>query len=202
MDADRVRDAVRELMLALGEDPAEPRLVATPARSATAWVELLSGSDEDPVAPMSGIAAEEGFGEQVIALRDIAFRSVCEHHLLPFDGVAHLMYRSSGPVSGLGSFIRSIDVLSSRLQLQERLTDQIADAIVEAIAPIGLVVVLVARHGCVSDRGARSIAARTTTIASRGSFSGREEAAAASLLLAPHSPGTPINTTSRSKEDA
>ncbi|THG29924.1 GTP cyclohydrolase I [Naasia lichenicola] len=184
-DLERVAAAVRELLAALGEDVDRPELGATPVRSAQSWAELLSGRDADPVAPLIPLPGEESFSGQAVALRNIAFRSVCEHHLLPFDGVIHLMYRPSGAVAGLGSFIRTIEALSSRLQLQERLTEQIADAIEAALAPEGILVVAHARHGCVSDRGVRDVGARTMTIASRGSYSGSAEASAAALLLLP-----------------
>lgn len=186
MDHDRVRAAVRELLLALGEDADRLGLIETPTRMAAAWGELLAGRDEDPLVHLTALTSIESFAGQVVSLRDIAFRSVCEHHLLPFDGTVHLMYRSSGPVAGLSSFVRTIETLSSRLQLQERLSEQIADAITEGIAPEGVIVVLVARHGCVSDRGVRQSVARTMTIASRGSYSGQNETAAAALLLGAH----------------
>jgi GTP cyclohydrolase I len=186
MDPDRVRAAVRELLIALGEDADRPDLIETPARTAAAWGELLGGRDEDPLVHLTALPAIESFAGQVVSLRDISFRSVCEHHLLPFDGSVHLMYRSSGPVAGLSSFVRAIETLSSRLQLQERLSQQIANVITEGIAPDGVIVVVVARHGCVSDRGVRQAVARTVTIASRGSYSGPHETAAAALLLGPH----------------
>lgn len=185
MNYDRVRAAVRELLIALGEDADRPDLRETPARAATAWAELLGGRDEDPLVHIAAIPAVESFAGQVISLRDISFRSVCEHHLLPFHGSIHLMYRSSGAVAGLSSFVRAIETLSSRLQLQERLSEQIADVITTGIAPEGVIVVVVARHGCVSDRGVRQAEARTVTIASRGSYAGSNETAAAALLLAP-----------------
>jgi GTP cyclohydrolase I len=186
-DLERVTAAVRELLSALGEDVDSPDLNETPARTATSWIELLSGRGLEPTAPLTPLTGDESFAGQVVALRDIAFRSVCEHHLLPFDGIIHLMYRSSGPVAGLSSFIRAIDILSSRLQLQERLTQQIADAILNSLAPEGVVVVAIARHGCVSDRGVRDAAARTMTIASRGTYSGTAEISAATRLLLPDS---------------
>jgi len=185
MNSERVRAAVRELLLALGEDADRPDLRETPTRAAAAWQELLRGRREDPRLHMTALPASEIFTGQVISLRDISFRSVCEHHLLPFHGTAHLMYRSSGAVAGLSSFVHVIETLSSRLQLQERLTEQIADVIAEGIAPEGVIVVMVARHGCVSDRGVRQADARTVTIASRGTYAGPAEDAAAALLLAP-----------------
>lgn len=188
MDSERVRAAVRELLSALGEDVDRSGLIETPARTAATWRELLAGRDEDPLVHLQGFPAIETFAGQVISLRDISFRSVCEHHLLPFAGSVHLMYRSSGRVAGLSSFVRVIETLSSRLQLQERLSQQIADVITEGLAPDGVIVVLAARHGCVSDRGVRQETARTVTIAARGSYSGQHETAAAALLLGPHTP--------------
>lgn len=187
-DSERVTAAVRQLLTALGEDVDASDLSETPARTANSWIELLSGRGLDPRAPLTPLLGEESFAGQVVALRDIAFRSVCEHHLLPFDGVIHLMYRSSGPIAGLSSFIRAIDILSSRLQLQERLTQQIADAVLESLAPDGVLVLAVARHGCVSDRGVKDAAARTMTVASRGSYSGSAETSTATQLLLADSP--------------
>lgn len=183
MNSGRVRAAVRELLMALGEDPDRPDLAETPARAAAAWGELLGGRDVDPLVQVSPLPAVESFVGQVVSLRDISFRSVCEHHLLPFHGSVHVMYRSSGPVAGLSSFVRAIETLSSRLQLQERLSEQIADVINEGITPEGVIVVVIARHGCVSDRGVRQAVANTVTIASRGSYSSPNETAAAALLL-------------------
>jgi GTP cyclohydrolase I len=183
MNSSRVSAAVRELLIALGEDADRPDLSETPARAAAAWGELLGGRDEDPLTHITALPATDDFAGQVITLRDISFRSVCEHHLLPFHGTINLMYRSSGPVAGLSSFVRAIEALSSRLQLQERLTRQIADVITEGIAPEGVLVAVIARHGCVSDRGVRQANAQTTTIASRGSFAGPGENSAAALLL-------------------
>ena len=185
MNSDRVSAAVRELLLALGEDANRADLSETPTRAAAAWRELLSGRNEDPLVHMSALPASESFAGQVISLRDISFSSVCEHHLLPFQGSVHLMYRSSGTVAGLSSFVHAIETLASRLQLQERLTEQIAAVIAEGIAPDGVIVVVVARHGCVSDRGVHQANARTVTIASRGSYAGPHESAAAALLLTP-----------------
>ncbi len=185
MDSERVQDAVRELLAALGEDIDRPELLETPTRTAAAWHEMLAGRGQNPLAGLSALPEVESFAGQVIALRDISFRSVCEHHLLPFTGEVHLMYRSSGPVAGLSSFVRTIEILSSQLQLQERLTQQIVAAIDDALHPDGVIVAVVARHGCVSDRGVRQPTARTVTIASRGSYSGIPEDAAAALLLAP-----------------
>jgi GTP cyclohydrolase I len=182
---DHVRAAVRDLLTALGEDADSPELSETPSRAASAWRELLGGRGENALEHMTVLPTEESFAGQVISLRDITFRSVCEHHLLPFNGMVHLMYRSGGVVAGLSSFVRAIEALSSRLQLQERLTDEIADVIVRGIAPEGVVVVVVARHGCVSDRGVRQESARTVTVASRGSYVGKEESAAALLLAHP-----------------
>ena len=191
IQGDRIADAVRELLIALGEDVARPDLLETPARTAQSWAELVGGRGKDPVAPLVPLSTEESYAGQVVALRDIAFRSVCEHHLLPFDGAVHLMYTSSGPLAGLSSFIRTIDILASRLQLQERLTQQIADAVVSGLAPQGLLVVAVARHGCVSDRGVRDVNARTMTIASRGAYAGTAELTAALQLLLPAGDATP-----------
>jgi GTP cyclohydrolase I len=170
VNADAVERAIGALLVALGEDVSREGLRATPARAAAGWIELLDGVHRDPVSPLRPLSDEMGFAGQDISLDDVSFTSTCEHHLLPFGGTVRISYRSSGPVAGLSGFVRSIHALGSRLQLQERLTGQIADAIVEALDPEGVMVAVTARHGWVSDRGAKDRAARTTTVVARGCY--------------------------------
>jgi GTP cyclohydrolase I len=172
MDSKRIERAVRELLLAIGEDPARAGLVRTPERIALAYEEFFGGLAEDPLALLADAmpVGNDGPGEAVV-VRDISFRSICEHHLLPFLGVAHIAYLPSDRIVGLGRLPRVVDTLASRPQLQERLTEEIANAIERGLDARGVLVVLDAVHGCVSARGSRQEAASTLTLASRGELS-------------------------------
>jgi GTP cyclohydrolase I len=174
IDSPRIEAAVAELLAAIGEDPARPGLVATPRRVAEAYAEFFAGLDEDPLDALSDAAElEAGHDElgELVLLRDIDFRSICEHHLLPFMGVAHLAYAPATRIVGLGHLPRVVEILSSRPQLQERLGEQIATALDTGLSPRGVLVVLDAQHGCVTARGTRQVASTTVTVASRGTLS-------------------------------
>jgi len=184
IDVGRIEAAVAEILAAIGEDPSRDGLRRTPERVAATAVELFAGIDVDPATPLlqtQGFdGAVERFGE-LIALRGIAFRSVCEHHLLPFHGTASIVYRPAERIVGLGALTRVVEIAAARPQLQERLTEQIADALEHGLHPRGALVVLEAVHGCVSDRGPRQERAETVTLAARGDFAdpaGRAEAIA------------------------
>lgn len=189
VDRRRIEAAVTELLLAIGEDPEREGLEATPQRVADSYAEFFGGVGGDPLEPLretiptgTSAAGEQLTGETVI-VRDIAFRSVCEHHLLPFVGVAHVAYVPADAVVGLGRLPRVVDVLASRPQVQERLTEQIATAIDEGLRPHGVLVVLDASHQCVTTRGARQTASTTVTVASRGTLaSGSERAGVLALI--------------------
>ena len=174
IDTSRIAAAVGELLAAIGEDPARPGLIGTPARVAEAYGEFFAGVGADPLAPLADAAefapGDEALGELVV-LRDIAFRSMCEHHLLPFHGVAHLAYAPGERLVGLGRLPRVVEIIAARPQLQERLTEQIADALETGLAPAGVLVVVDAVHGCVTDRGPRQTGTSTVTVASRGRLS-------------------------------
>ncbi len=185
IDSERIEAAVVELLRAIGEDPSRPGLAQTPARIAASYAELFAGLDEDPLdhlAVSSAFDGEDSSGELVI-VRDIAFRSTCEHHLLPFTGVAHVAYAPGERIVGLGKLARVVETLSSRPQLQERLGDQIADAIERGLAPRGVLVVLDARHGCVTARGSRQAHSTTVTVASRGDLADAAERAGVLALI-------------------
>ena len=172
IDSGRIEAAARELLLAIGEDPARPGLASTPQRIAESYAEFFAGLDEDPLDHLRGAQefdAESAVGELVL-LRDIGFRSMCEHHLIPFVGVAHVAYIPRARIVGLGKLPRVVETLRSRPQLQERLTEEIADALDEGLDPLGVLVVLDAQHGCVSARGTRQVDSSTVTLASRGSL--------------------------------
>lgn len=183
IDSPRIEAAVAELLAAIGEDPARPGLTSTPRRVAEAYAEFFSGLDEDPLDHLRDATdlatADDELGELVL-LRDVDFRSICEHHLLPFTGVAHLAYAPGTRIVGLGRLPRVVETLASRPQLQERLGEQIAGAIETGLAPRGVLVVLDARHGCVTARGTRQVDSTTVTVASRGTLS--DPAAQAAVL--------------------
>jgi GTP cyclohydrolase I len=186
IDSGRIEAAVAELLAAIGEDASRPGLAATPTRVAEAYGEFFAGLEQDPLEPLRGayeyLAAPGELGELVL-LRDIRFRSICEHHLLPFTGVAHLAYLPGERIVGLGR-LPQLDILAARPQLQERLGEEIASAIDEGLIPRGVLVVLDARHGCVTSRGSRQVDSSTVTIASRGALSDPVERAEAMGLIA------------------
>jgi GTP cyclohydrolase IA len=185
-DAARVEAAVRELLAGIGEDPERDGLLETPARVARAYEELFSGLQQRPEDVLT-TTFDLGHDEMVL-VRDIEVFSYCEHHMLPFHGVAHIGYIPStdGRITGLSKLARLVDVFAHRLQVQERLTTQIADAMVEILEPRGVVVVLQCEHLCMSMRGIRKPGSRTVTSAVRGGFRDpATRAEAMSLMLGP-----------------
>ena len=171
IDTGRIEAAVAEILAAIGENPGRAGLVATPQRVAEAYRDFFSGLGVDPLDHLVD-SVELGVNElsELVLLRDIDFRSICEHHLLPFTGRAHLAYVPHKRVVGLGRLPRVVETLASRPQLQERLTEEIADALNAGLAPQGVLVVIDAVHGCVSARGARQAKSSTVTMATRGSL--------------------------------
>jgi GTP cyclohydrolase I len=186
VDADRIERAVRELLLAIGEDPDRPGLERTPQRVAEAYAEYFSGIGADPQVHLADTVAAGDTAAGVpatsdaVVLRDLAFRSVCEHHLLPFIGTAHVAYLPGDRLVGLGRIPAVIDTIASRPQLQERIAEEVADALVAGLDPRGVLVVIDAVHGCVTARGARQERSSTVTIASRGDLA--EPAARAEII--------------------
>ncbi|CAN5349429.1 GTP cyclohydrolase I FolE [soil metagenome] len=170
IDSGRIEAAVAEILAAIGENPARPGLASTPQRVAASYAEFFSGLGIDPVDHLRESVPTDGVGDLVL-MRDIRFRSTCEHHLLPFTGVAHLAYLPGDRVVGLGRLPLVVDTLASRPQLQERLGEEIADALQAGLAPRGVLVVLDAVHGCVAVRGSRQADSSTVTVASRGALS-------------------------------
>ena len=182
IDTGRIEAAVAEILAAIGEDAARPGLASTPQRVAQAYQDFFAGLDQDPLAHLADtVELKDGERGELVLLRDIEFRSICEHHLLPFLGVAHLAYVPRNRVVGLGKLPRVVETLASRPQLQERLTEEIADALEKGLDALGVVVVLDAVHGCVSARGVRQAKSSTVTMATRGSLS---EAAARTEIMA------------------
>ena len=186
VDRERVAALVRELLEAIGEDPDRPGLKLTPGRVAEAYAEFFAGVGEDAAAPLAHTIsvtrgpAPETLPSGAVMLRDIRFRSVCEHHLLPFRGHAHIAYLPGEQVVGLGALPKVVDILSSRPQVQERLGEQIADVIAASLDARGVLVVLDAAHECVTMRGGRQTDASTVTIAARGELA--EPASRAELI--------------------
>jgi GTP cyclohydrolase I len=168
VDRQRIRDAVTELISAIGEDPNRADLAATPEKVADAYAVFFSGIGEDPASALGEtIPAEHN---EVVILKDIEFVSMCEHHLLPFTGVAHIAYLPADRVVGLGRLPKLVEIVAHRPQLQENLTAQIADALEAGLDTRGVVVVVEARHHCVVSRGARQPEANTVTMAARGAY--------------------------------
>lgn len=167
-DQARAEAAVRELLLAVGEDPDRQGLQDTPARVARSYREIFAGLYTDPDSVLN-TTFDEGHQELVL-VRDIPMYSTCEHHLVSFHGVAHVGYipGRSGKVTGLSKLARVVDLYAKRPQVQERLTSQIADAVMRKLDPRGVIVVVEAEHLCMAMRGIRKPGASTTTSAVRG----------------------------------
>lgn len=169
LDEAGIETAMRQMLVAFGEDPDRTGLDRTPTRVAQMYRELLSGYRTDPVAMVNDALFEVTYDEMVL-VRDIEFYSLCEHHLLPFIGRAHVAYFPRGKVIGLSKIPRVVDLFSRRLQLQERLTRQIADFIDELLDPHGVAVVVEGLHLCAMMRGVQKHEARMTTSTMLGAF--------------------------------
>lgn len=184
MDKERIEKAVREILIAIGEDPDREGLLETPERVARMYEEVFSGLENDPSEHLKVFTEEKN--EEMVVVRDIPLYSMCEHHLLPFVGKAHIVYiPGSGKVIGLSKLARIVDNFARRPQIQERLTSQIADFLMENLEPQGVAVVIEAEHLCMTMRGARAAGAKTTTSALRGSMrsDARTRSEALSLIL-------------------
>ncbi len=168
MDYDRIQDAIRSVLLAIGEDPQREGLADTPRRIADMYGELFSGIGKNPAKALT-TAFNEAYDEPVI-LRDVPFHSICEHHFLPFFGAAHIAYIPTGRVAGASKLARTLDILASRPQIQERLTSQLADTLYDTLRPAGAAVIISAEHLCMSIRGARKPGSKIVTTATRGNL--------------------------------
>ncbi len=164
----KIEKAVASIIEAIGEDPKREGLVGTPKRIAEMYAEVFAGIYEDPREELH-VGFEEGHREMVI-LKDIAFYSMCEHHFLPFYGLAHVGYIPNGRVVGASKVGRVIEILAKRPQLQERLTTQIANTMVEVLEPKGVAVVIQAEHLCMTMRGVKKPGSNIVTSAMRGLF--------------------------------
>jgi len=167
VDTERVAAAVREILIAIGEDPDRDGLLETPERVARAYKEMFSGLESDPADVLA--KTFEIDHDEMVLVRDIEVWSTCEHHLLPFTGVAHVAYiPAKGRITGLSKLARLVDAFAKRPQVQERLTTQVADALVEYLQPQGVMVVIECEHLCMTMRGVRKPGAKTVTSAVRG----------------------------------
>ena len=185
IDQPRIERAVREILIAIGEDPDRDGLIDTPARVARAYAEQFSGLSQHPEDVLGTVFDADH--DELILVRDIEVYSTCEHHLVPFFGRAHVAYipNEKGQITGLSKLARLVDVYARRPQVQERMTSQIADALMRVLEPRGALVVIEAEHLCMSMRGVRKPGAKTVTSAVRGCIrdSARTRAEAMSLLL-------------------
>jgi GTP cyclohydrolase I len=187
MDHEKIQTAVRMILEAVGEDPDREGLQGTPRRIADMYEEILAGIGHDP-RPFLAVTFQEQHKEMVV-LRDIPLYSLCEHHMLPFHGMAHIGYIPRGRIVGLSKLARLTDLLSKRFQVQERLTSEIADAIVDGLGPVGCGVVIEAEHLCMAMRGIQRPGARMVTSAMRGSFRENPATRAEFMAIIRHRPG-------------
>jgi GTP cyclohydrolase I len=181
VDLARIRRAVREILLAVGEDPDREGLLETPDRVARMYADIFSGIHQDPAAHLTKVFTQKY--DELVLIRDIRFESTCEHHLLPFIGKAHVAYIPNGKVVGLSKIPRVIDVLSKRPQLQERLTEEVADLIMTQLGAKGVAVVMEATHTCMTIRGVHKPGSSLITSALRGACKDRAATRAEVLAL-------------------
>ncbi len=168
VDLERIEKAVREILLAVGEDPDREGLTKTPSRVARMYAEMFEGLSIDPKIHTETVFTENY--DEIVILRDIPFHSMCEHHLLPFMGHAHVAYIPKGKVLGLSKLARIVTAFARRPQMQERLTHQIANFIMDEVDALGVAVVMKASHTCMTVRGAKKAGASMITSAMLGSF--------------------------------
>jgi GTP cyclohydrolase I len=169
LDRDRIERAVRDILAAIGEDPDREGLKGTPSRVARMYEEVFSGLGKDPAGEMTLFKTEAH--EELVILRDIPFYSMCEHHLLPFYGMAHVCYIPNRErLAGLSKLARVLETVAKRPQLQERITTQVADTLMRVLKPLGVLVVLEAEHLCMTMRGVKKAGSLMTTSAVRGVF--------------------------------
>jgi GTP cyclohydrolase IA len=168
VDTARIERAVREILAAVGEDPQREGLRETPGRVARMYAELFSGLHADPRIHLRKFFTEKY--DEMVLVRDISFNSMCEHHLLPFSGAAHIGYIPNGKVVGLSKLARVVEVVSHRPQVQERMTEEIANLLIEELEVKGVAVVIEAEHSCMTIRGVRKPGSVCVTSAMKGIF--------------------------------
>jgi GTP cyclohydrolase I len=182
VDLKKIEKGIRLLLEGVDEDPGRPGLQATPKRVARMFSEILGGMNEDPAKHLRTIHQEKH--DEMVIIKNIPLYSMCEHHLLPFAGVAHVAYiPKSGRIIGLSKIARVVDIFSRRLQVQERLTKQVADILDQHLKPLGVMVVIEAEHMCMSMRGAKKPKSWTVTSAVRGSFRTSNATRAEAMML-------------------
>jgi GTP cyclohydrolase I len=182
MDRKKIEEGVRLILEGIGEDARRPGLLDTPRRVADLYAEIFSGIDEDPMQHLVPVDGETH--EEMVLIREIPLYSVCEHHLLPFAGMAHVAYiPEGGRIVGLSKIVRVLEAYASRPQVQERLTTQVAESIMSGLSPKGVMVVIEAEHLCMSMRGVRKPNSITVTSAVRGSFRRDERTRSETLAL-------------------
>jgi GTP cyclohydrolase I len=182
MDIKRIEKAVREILIAVGENPKRPDIKDTPRRVAEMYEEILEGYKLDPEKELEVIFEKDH--DEIILLKNIPFYSICEHHLAPFIGKAHVAYiPSNNRVTGLSKIVRVVDIFARRLQVQERITTSIADIIMKKLKPAGVLVVIEAEHMCMSMRGVKKPGVLTITSAVRGTFRKNEKTRAEAMSL-------------------
>jgi GTP cyclohydrolase I len=182
MDRKKIERAVRDILIAVGEDPKRKDIKETPKRVAEMYEEILAGSALDPEKELEVIFEKEH--DEIVLLKNIPFYSVCEHHMLPFVGKAHVAYiPSNNRVTGLSKLVRVVDIFARRLQVQERITTDIADIIMKKLKPKGVLVIIEAEHMCMSMRGVNKPGVLTITSAVRGVFRKNEKTRAEALTL-------------------
>lgn len=170
MDKERIEKAVREILFAIGEDPDREGLQDTPKRMARMYEEIFSGLHEDPAKDLEIYFQDEKY-EELVLVKDIPFYSMCEHHLVPFFGKAHVAYLpKDGKLTGLSKLARVVETVAKRPQLQERITATVADTIMRKLEPYGVIVVIEAEHMCMTMRGVKKPGSKTITSAVRGTF--------------------------------
>lgn len=168
VNQEKVKEAVRLLLEGIGENPDREGLIETPDRIARMYTEIFAGMEQDAGEHLQKTFSVEN--SDLVLVKDITFQSMCEHHMMPFFGKAHVAYIPEGKVTGLSKIARTVEVYARRLQIQERMTGQIADAMMEHLAPKGVMVVLEAEHFCMTMRGIKKPGSTTMTIAARGVF--------------------------------
>lgn len=182
VDQAAISAAVRQILVAVGEDPDREGLRDTPDRVGRLYAELFEGLTQDPEEILGSVFQEDEHRE-IVMVKDIAFYSMCEHHLIPFHGKAHVAYLPNGALTGLSKLARLVEAFAKRPQMQERLTSQVADTLMDVMSPLGVMVVIEAEHMCMSMRGVRKPGSATITSAVRGTFATNDATRAEALSL-------------------
>ena len=172
INQDKIQEAVKLLLDGIGEDISREGLADTPERIARMYTEIFAGMEENPADHLSKVFTVDN--NEMVLEKDIVFYSMCEHHMMPFYGKAHVAYVPDGKVVGLSKLARTVEVYARRLQIQEQMTSQIADAIMEHLSPQGVMVVVEAEHLCMTMRGVKKPGSQTVSIATRGVFADNE----------------------------